>query len=152
MTAEVALRAAVLQLQETAEGWVDLVDWDKLRAQLHVKPSLPSIPSTVDIDDLPLSRLAMIPVDRFDDDRILALYRRAREWGVRRVVNRVARLIDSRPSLMVKGKIEAPTLYGELALDAAGRSDRDRGDDWIKRGIESEPPLEALGPRAQPGK
>ena len=82
----------------------------------------------------------MIPIDRLDDDRVLALYARSREWGIRRVLNRVARLIDSRPSLMVKGKIEAPTLYGELALDAAGRSDRTEALDWIKRGIESEPP------------
>jgi tetratricopeptide (TPR) repeat protein len=137
---EVALRAAVLQLQESPEGWIDLVDWDKLRAELHLKPEPAIDPSTVDIDELPLSRLMMIPIDRLDDDRVLALYARSREWGIRHVLNRVARLIDSRPSLMVKGKIEAPTLYGELALDAAGRSDRTGALDWIKRGIDSEPP------------
>ena len=56
--------------------------------------------------------------------------------------NRVARLIDARPALMVKGKIEPTTLYGELALDAAGRSDRAAGDAaGSLAGVESEPPL-----------
>ena len=42
---------------------------------------------------------------------------------------------------MVKGKIEPTTLYGELALDAAGRSDRAEATHWLARGVESEPPL-----------
>ena len=42
---------------------------------------------------------------------------------------------------MVKGKIEPTTLYGELALDAAGRNDRDQAMSWLARGRESEPPL-----------
>ena len=42
---------------------------------------------------------------------------------------------------MVKGKIEPTTLYGELALDAAGRSDRAQAKHWLDRGVESEPPL-----------
>jgi tetratricopeptide (TPR) repeat protein len=139
--AEVALRAAILQLQESPESWVDLVDWNKLRAQLHLKPEPAVDPGTVDIDRLPLARLAMIPIDLLDDDRILALYARSREWGIRRVLYRVAQLIDGRASLMVKGNIEAPTLYGELALDAAGRSDREQALGWMKRGMESESPM-----------
>ncbi len=42
---------------------------------------------------------------------------------------------------MVKGKIEPTTLYGELALDAAGRSDRAEAIRWLARGVESDPPL-----------
>ena len=109
-------------------------------------------PERVDIDELPLSRLSLFPLDRLDDDRILALYRRAREWGVRRVMNRVARLIDARPSLLVKGKIEPTTLYGELALDAAGRSDRDRGDRLARSRRRVRAPPETVGQCARAGR
>ncbi len=128
---EIALRAAVLQLKKLREGWVDLVDWDKLRAKLQSSPSLPSIPSTVDIDELPLSRLALIPVDRLDDDRILALYTRAREWGIRRVLNRVARLIDSRPVSLSEGQDRSRRPYTanshSTPLDAATAPRRSTG-------------------------
>jgi hypothetical protein len=84
--------------------------------------------------------LALVEIEQLDDDRTLSLYRRAREWGIRAVANRVARKIDARPTLMIKGGIEATTLYGELALDAAGRNDRSQAFFWIARGRESEPP------------
>ncbi len=138
---ETALRAAVFQLEESHERWVELVDWDRFRAKFQLKPEPAVDPDRVDIDELPLSRLSRVPLDRLDDDRVLALYRRARDWGVRLVANRLARLIDARPALLVKGKIEPTTLYGELALDAAGRSDRAAAMSWLARGRESEPPL-----------
>jgi tetratricopeptide (TPR) repeat protein len=138
---ETALRAAVFQLEESHERWVDLVDWDRFRGKLQLKPEPAVDPDHVEIEELPLSRLSRVPLDRLDDDRVLALYRRARDWGIRIVVNRVARLIDARPALMVKGKIEPTTLYGELALDAAGRNDRDEAMSWLARGLESESPL-----------
>jgi len=138
---ETPLRAAVRLLQESPEARVDLVDWDQLRAKLKLSAEPAVDPDRVEIDQLHLSRLALVAVEQLDDDRILALYRRAREWGIRPVANRVARLIDARPTLLVKGGIEATTLYGELALDAAGRNDRSQAIFWIARGRESEPPL-----------
>lgn len=137
----VALRAAVLQLEETSEGWVDLIDWNAFRAKLNIDAEPPIDPDHVNIDELPLSRLSRVPVDRLDDDRLLALYHRSREWGIRAVTARAARLIDSRPALLVKGKIDPTTLYGELALDAAGRGDRALAKHWLARGVESDPPL-----------
>jgi hypothetical protein len=41
----------------------------------------------------------------------------------------------------VKGKIEAVSLYGELAIDAATRNDRAGALRWLARGRESETPL-----------
>jgi tetratricopeptide (TPR) repeat protein len=137
----IPLRAAVFQLEETAEGWVDQIDWNAFRAKLNLEPEPPIDPDRVDIDELPLSRLTRIPLDRIDDDRILALYRRARDWGARAVVGRLARLIDARPALMVKGKIDPTILYGELALEAASRRDRAEAKRWLARGIEADPPL-----------
>jgi tetratricopeptide (TPR) repeat protein len=138
---ETPLRGAVRQMQELPEAWVDLVDWDRFRGKLQLKAEPTIVPERVDIAEVPLSRLSLVPAETLDDDRILALYARAREWGIRQVAVRVARLIDARPSLLIKGGIEATTLYGELALDAAGRNDRAQAASWIARGIESEPPL-----------
>jgi tetratricopeptide (TPR) repeat protein len=137
----IALRAAVFQLEETADAWGDLVDWNALAAKLHVEPEPAVDPERVDIEELHLARLWRVPTDRIDDSRILALYHRAREWGVRVVLARVARLIDSRPALLVKGKIEPTALYGELALEAASRGDRTAAKHWLTRGPESESPL-----------
>jgi hypothetical protein len=56
-------------------------------------------------------------------------------------MNRAARVIASRPSLLVKGRIEPTTLYGDLAIDAARHNDRAGAADWLERGRKSEPPL-----------
>ena len=138
---ETALRAAVMQLQSSGEPWVELIDWDQFRVRLNnLKPEPPIDPEHVDIAAVSLPRMPLIPLELLDDDRILALYARAREWGVRPVFRRVGQLIDSRPALMVKGQIEAPALYGELALDAAQRNDRAAAVNWLARGRQSEPP------------
>ena len=90
-----ALRAAVLLLEEApTDGLISSIGTSSAR-DLTSRPSRPSIPSEWISTKLPLSRLARIPLEKLDDDRILALYRRAREWGVRAVTNRVARLIDA---------------------------------------------------------
>jgi tetratricopeptide (TPR) repeat protein len=137
---ETSLRAAVLQMEGSHEGKGGELDWNQFRSKLHVKPEPAVDPQRVDIDQIHLSRLSSIPIEQLDDDRILALYRRAREWGLRRVMNRVARLIDQRPSLMVKGQIENITLYGDLALEAAQESDRAQAASWIARGRGCDPP------------
>ena len=49
-------------------------------------------------------------------------------------------MIDQRPSLLIKGRIEPITLYGDLALDAAQRNDRAEAENWLARGRQSEPP------------
>jgi tetratricopeptide (TPR) repeat protein len=134
-----ALRAAVLQLQLTDETWVGQVDWTGFRAKLELPAEPEPQLDQVKIDDLPLSRLALIPVEPLDDDRVLALYRRGREWGIRMVANRAAQRIDAQPSLMAKGMIEPIALYGELALDAAGRNNRKQAQSWFERGRAAEP-------------
>ncbi len=142
---ETPLRAAVAQLQGSGESWAELIDWDQFRARLNnLKPEPPIDPEHVDIEAVSLPRLHFIPLESLDDDRILAVYFRAREWGVRTVFRRVGQLIDSRPALLVKGQIEAPSLYGELALDAAHRHDRAAAHNWLARGRQSEPPRKRM--------
>jgi len=138
--AETALRAAVRQLEASNELLGGLIDWNQFRAKLHLKPEPAIEPDRLDIDQLHVSRLSLIPVERLDDDQILALYHRSRQWGIRSVVNRVGRLIEQRPSLLIKGGIEPIVLYGELALDAAQRNNRAEAESWLARGRQSVSP------------
>ena len=102
------------------------LDWNELRSRLHLSPE-PSIdPETVELEQLHLSRLGLVPLDRLDDERLLALYRLSAKWGIRRVQNQVSRLMDQRPSLLTTGGIEIITLYADLAFEAAHDGDRAR--------------------------
>ena len=134
------LRGAVLALERSGGDWGELVDWTQFRARLGI-PSEPAIePETVDIDRVPLGRLSMIPLERLDDDRLVALYVRAHEWGLLDLTARAAHEIVGRPSLMAGGKIESIILYGDLAIGAIVRGDRDGSLEWIRRGREAEAP------------
>jgi tetratricopeptide (TPR) repeat protein len=136
--AETSLRAAICLLELAPESERGLVDWNELRSQLELKPERELDPQEVDIDALHIARLRSVPVDGLDDDRLIALYHRADEWAVRPVVNRVARIMDARPSLIIKGRIDSVALYGGLAIDAAHNDDRSQAEMWLARGRQAE--------------
>jgi tetratricopeptide (TPR) repeat protein len=138
--AEVPLRAAVRTLEEGGDDWVDLIDWAQFRAKLQLKPEPAIDPLQVNIEQIHLSRLSLIPVDQLDDDRIIALYRRSRQWGARTSMIRAARHIADHPSLLIKGEIPPISLFGDLALHAAQAGDRSKAEDWVRRGRESHAP------------
>ena len=58
-----------------------MLDWNELRSKLHLNPEPPIDPETVEIDQLHLTRLALIPIDRLDDDRLLATLSPDSEMG-----------------------------------------------------------------------
>jgi tetratricopeptide (TPR) repeat protein len=138
---ETALRAALCLLESASEEVASLVDWDELRSQLRLKPEPPVDPDQVDLGRLHMSRWSSIPVADLDDDRLIHLYHQARQFGMTEVMNRAARVIARRPTLLVKGRIEAVVLYGELALDSARHGDRAGAAEWMERGRQFEPPL-----------
>ena len=41
-----------------------VLDWNELRTKLHLSPEPAIDPETVEIDQLHLSRLALVPIDR----------------------------------------------------------------------------------------
>jgi hypothetical protein len=137
---EVALRAAVLELEVSNEPDFGPLSWNELRAKLHLPSEAAIDPEQTDIEELHLSRLASVPIERLDDDRLLAIYHRSREWGLGGLMNRAARLIDQRPSVMRKGQLEPVTLYGDLAVEAAHRHDRKEAANWLARGRDIDPP------------
>jgi hypothetical protein len=136
---ETALRAAVLSLEQANEQSDDSVDWKELRRKLHLQPEPAIELDKLNIQQLHLARLPCLPILELDDDRLLALYDRSREWGLRALTVRLANLVAERPFLLGKGGIETTTLYGDLALDAARRGDRAKALAWLEHGRNADP-------------
>ena len=61
---QVPLRAAVLQMQLSEDEWGEKIDWAAFRAGLGIEPEPAIDPLRVDIDEVPLARLGLIPVER----------------------------------------------------------------------------------------
>ena len=138
--AEVPLRAAVLQLEETMSGGkAERLDFPALRQTLRIPPE-PAIDSaTVDVDDLPLSRLALLPVDQLDDRKLVAYYRRTRRYMLRSPLRRAAEALVSRPSVIEAGNVPHINVYADLASLSALEEHTDEASNWLRRGRESEP-------------
>ncbi|MBV8126770.1 MAG: tetratricopeptide repeat protein [Planctomycetaceae bacterium] len=131
---EVPLRAAVLILEFTGDRLGDEVDWTRLRTRLSISPE-PAIDSeTVDIDRIPLGRLALIPLPRLDDDRLVRIYLRAQEWGLVDLLLRAAHEIAGRPHLSTSSKLDERTLYADLAIESTAQRDRAGALEWVRRG------------------
>jgi tetratricopeptide (TPR) repeat protein len=137
---ETFLRASIRRMEGAYDSLDGPLDWNELRSKLHLSPE-PSIdPETVELEQLHLSRLALVPLDRLDDERLPALYRLSAKWGIRRVRNQVSRLLDQRPSLLTTGGIEIITLYADLAFEAAHDGDRAQAEHWLNKGRQAESP------------
>jgi tetratricopeptide (TPR) repeat protein len=138
---ETALRAAVRILELSNSDLHDDNLWNQLREKLPLRAEPVVDLDRTDIDQIHLSRLSLIPLEQIDDDESLALYQRCRTWHVRGMMNRVARfLIAERPALLEKIDVSTTTIYGDLALEAAGNGDRPAAERWLERGRESDSP------------
>ena len=131
---EVPLRATVLMLEFTGNRLGDEVDWTRLRTRLSISPEPPIDSETVDIDRIPLGRLALIPLPRLDDDRLVRLDLRAHEWGLVDVLLRAAHEIVGRPHLSTSSKLDKRTLYADLTLESTEQRDRAGAMEWVRRG------------------
>ena len=136
--AETALRAAIRLLESTEEDTGGLLDWDQVRGRLGLKPEPAVDPKDLDLDRLHLSRWPMIPAAELDDDRLVDLYHRAREWGMPAVANAAGRVIAERPSLLSRYRIDPLGLFGSLAIAAARKDDRAAAQEWVRRGRQAE--------------
>ena len=109
-------------------------DWTRLRSRLSISPEPPIDSETVDIDRIPLGRLAIIPLPRLDDDRLERVYLRAHEWGLVNLLLSAAHEIVGRPHLSTSGKLDEHVLYADLALESTAHRDRAGALEWIRRG------------------
>jgi hypothetical protein len=132
--AEILLRAVVLSLESSGADWGGLVDWQALRSSLGIPPEPLLDPETVDIDRIAVGRLAGVPVRRLNNDRLFRIYTRAHEWGLVDVLLEAAHEIVERPGLDLPADVRALDVYGDLASEATGRSDRAAALEWVARG------------------
>lgn len=131
---EVPLRAVLLTLEFSGERLGDEVDWAGLRSRLSISPEPPIDPATVDIDSIPLGRLALLPLPRLDDERLVKVYLRAHEWALVDPMLRAAHEIVGRPHLSSSSKLDQRILNSDLALESIEQGDRASAMEWIRRG------------------
>jgi tetratricopeptide (TPR) repeat protein len=131
---EALLRGAILALEHGGDDDVALVDWASLRSRLGLLPETSIDPETVEIDRLAVGRLTMVPYARLDDDRLVALYHRAHEYGVTGLLPKLALEIVRREGLLASGKVEALLVYGDLAWSEVQKRDRDAALTWLRQG------------------
>ena len=80
--AEVPLRAALCQFEHASGRRTGPMP--RSGDRLNIPPEPPIDPATVDVERLALGRLRAVPVERLDDARLVAFYRRARRAHARR--------------------------------------------------------------------
>ncbi len=137
--AAVPLRAAVFQLEQSREAWSDIIDFDALRAMLKIDHEPPIDPETVAIDSLHLARLILVPADRLSDEKLVALYRRARTFSLGPVIERAARALAARPAAWEPSQLDPMSIHSDLAMIAAGHDRMSEAFDWIRRGRQADP-------------
>ncbi|MGO9598963.1 MAG: tetratricopeptide repeat protein [Isosphaeraceae bacterium] len=134
------LRAAILAQETTAESAGENLDIAPVCARLGVLPE-PSIdPQTAEIDRIPLGRLKLLPLSLLDDDRLVELYEKARQFNLPGVRDRVAHEIVRRSYLIASGKVDSRQVYSDLAMAAVAQHDRSAALGWTRRGRADDDP------------
>jgi hypothetical protein len=137
--AVVPLRAAVFQLELSPESWRALVDFSALRASLNIGSEPAVDPETADLEQLHLSRLNLVPVDRLADERLVLFYYRVRRTMQLDALERVVRKLIERPSVAVLARIESAVIYTDMVTVAAARGQIREALDWVNRGRQADP-------------
>ena len=138
--AAVALRAALCQFEQNPDMEEAGLDFRALRARLNLEPEPPIDPATVDVARLRLARLAAVPAERLDDDRLVLFYRRARRAMITEVLERAASAIVARPALFEQGRVEPISVFSDLASLTAARGKLDEGLAWLAKGRQADAP------------
>ena len=135
---EIALLAAIRQLEIVHTFFRDGVDFAAMRSSLGVKPAEPQ-PADADIEALHLSRLADVPAEALDDDRLVALWTRSRTAVYPLAMERSGKVVVERPAAMDRPTVSRVTPYSDLANLALSRLDTAEAFEWIARGRREEP-------------
>jgi hypothetical protein len=137
--AAVPLRAALFSLESSnvilrKEGF-----FQKLRERLGIAPEPEIDPATVDIEQLHLARLRLVPAEQLDDDRLAMLHQLARRYGLLEVLERTSRILADRPDLWEKAGTGAASLFAEAASLEAAQGRTAEALDWLRRGRQVDP-------------
>jgi tetratricopeptide (TPR) repeat protein len=145
--ARVPLRAEVsrIELAHLTAGDTQ-IDFGALRSELGLTEEPELDPQSVAIDQVHITRLHRIPADRLDDDRLVALYRRARRFGMLLALEGAARVIVDRLDRVDAKTVDRLEVFAVLAETALQRGERDAAFAWMERGRQVDP--ESRGARA----
>ena len=135
---ETVLRAALLLYASNNEDLDSILDWVQLRNRLGIKPEPAIDPQSLDPLTLHLGRWPSIPFAALDDDRLLTVYVRSRQWGLLNVMTRAAGVLADRPYLAVSNGLPLTTLFGDLVMEAARKGDRTSAESWLRRGRQAD--------------
>lgn len=137
---EISLRAGLLRGRwELGENQATI---DFLQKELGI-PAEPEIdPRSVDIDRLSLGRFPLVPIDRLDDDKLLAFLKRADEYGMPIPSRAAAAEIVKRPELFETDKADRFAIHSLLASLEMREGRKDEAYSWIDRGLAAESPSE----------
>ena len=136
--AGVPLRAALIQYEANRGFWREDIDFDDLRRSLNVPPE-PEIAEDVDVETVHLGRLHRVPAERLDDDRLAALYLRAREYVLPQAMDRAARALVERSLPADRAHVDRFSVYSDLANLALSRDEVAEAFSWVDRGRAAEP-------------
>lgn len=119
--AEAALRvrvlAAILLLELSLSAAGEEFDFNALRRNLGLPTREPIDPAAVDVKQIPLARLALIPPAALSDDDLIACYERAAMFAHTAALRALAREVLARPSL--DERVNKAVAHDELARAAS---------------------------------
>jgi len=136
--AVVPLRAAFLRFETGAPFGSKPDELSQFRARFGLKPEPTLDSEQVKIPEVHLARLQAIPADRLNDDRLIELYERAREYAIPGVLKSTCEAIASRPRLHSEDKVDPFVLYSELAMSAAAEHRIEDAATWVSQGRQAD--------------
>lgn len=121
--------AALLVLEQTAASAVAPAVFTDLRGALGLPEADAIDPRTVDLETLPLARIARVDLAQASDDDLISLYRRTELSGATDAARTVAKEAVNRPGLAED--LPAEELYARLA---ALEPDLEDALAWVEKG------------------
>lgn len=135
--AVVPVRAAIFMLEMASKDRTGGKPVADLRQALGIAPEPEIDPDTVDIEGLNITRLRYVPLERLDDSRLVAVYRRAKMFGLVEIMSQAGTLLAARPTALGAETITLSAICGDLARLSARNGDRTVALEWVKRGRDS---------------
>jgi tetratricopeptide (TPR) repeat protein len=134
-----ALRAALVQIEQAQGGLQDEVDFTGLRSRLGLEAEPPIRGEAVDVTSILPSRLHLCVAEELSDENLGILYDLARRFQLDAAVTNAARAVIARPDGPNRLNIGYFPVYGDLANTAMLHGARDEAIEWVRKGFGADP-------------
>ena len=145
--AALPLRAALCQYEQDLELEKAGLDFADLRRRLKVEAEPALDPASLEVAWVPLARLAAVPADQLNDEKLVQYYRRVRRAMLAPAMEAAALAIAARPALFEQGKVESVSVFTDLASLASARGEKAEAQAYLDRGRQADSPARK-GPNA----